>query len=72
MRFNREEVDTTITLDDKVYDYVNMSVYELRCLLVRKFNSTRNQYCARRELNRRGIPITRKYKRVNKIINEND
>lgn len=72
MQFTREEVDKRIVLDDTVYDYVNMSVYELRCLLVRKFNSTRNQYCARRELNRRGIPITRKYKRVNKIINEND
>lgn len=72
MQFSREEVDTRIIPDDKVYDYVNMSIYELRCLLVRKFNSTRNQYCARRELNRRGIPITRKYKRIHKKIYDID
>lgn len=68
MEFNREEIDTRIVQDDKVYDYANMSIYELRCLLVRKFNSYRNQCCARHELNKRGIEITKKYKRNNKKI----
>lgn len=72
MEFHREENDNKVVLDDKVYDYTSMSIYELRCLLVRKFNSSRNQYCARHELERRGIPITKKYKRNNKILLEND
>ncbi len=63
MSVTREE-EKVKPVDDTVYDYTSMSIYELRCLLVRKFNSNRNQVCARRELNKRGIEITKKYKRV--------
>ena len=62
LEFNREE-DEIFEPDDTVYDYEDMSVYELRCLLRRKFNSYRNQTCARRELNRRGIVLKKKYDR---------
>ena len=67
--FNREAIKER-EIDDSVYDYTNMSIYELRCLLERKFNSYRNQNCARRELNRRGIVLNKKYKRNNKIEEE--
>ena len=40
-----------------------MSVYELRKLLNTKFNSYRNSREARRELERRGVVLTRKYNR---------
>ena len=63
MCVSREE-EKVKQVDDKVYDYTSMSIYELRCLLVRKFNSTRNQVCARKELNKRGVEITKKYKRI--------
>ncbi len=63
MCVSREE-EKVKPVDDKVYDYTSMSIYELRCLLVRKFNSTRNQVCARKELNKRGVEITKKYKRI--------
>ena len=62
LEFNREE-DDTLEIDDTVYDYEDMSVYELRCLLRRKFNSFRNQSCARKELNKRGIVLKKKYNR---------
>jgi hypothetical protein len=67
MEFHRQEVDNSIVVDDTKYDYVSMSIYELKCLLVRKFNSSRNQRCARKELKRRGIELSRKYKRNNNI-----
>ena len=60
--FIREEVKKD-KIDDTVYDYANMSIYELRCLLKRKFNSYRNQACAKMELGRRGIVLHKKYKR---------
>ena len=63
MSITREE-EKVKPVDDTVYDYASMSIYELRCLLVRKFNSNRNQVCARRELNKRGVEITKKYKRL--------
>ena len=62
LEFHREAIPPR-EIDDTVYDYTKMSIYELRCLLARKFNSYRNQACARRELNRRGIELSRKYKR---------
>ena len=62
LEFNREEEDE-LEPDDTIYDYESMSVYELRCLLRRKFNSYRNQNCARKELNRRGIVLKKKYDR---------
>lgn len=62
-----EEIDISFLpkfeKNDKHYDYMSLSERELRSLLVRKFNSPRNQFAARRELTRRGIPITLKYKR---------
>ncbi len=60
---NREEED--VRINDEVYDYACLSEYRLRELLRRKFNSYRNQTCARRELQKRGIEITKKYKRNN-------
>ena len=62
MDFNREEIKEEGP-DDTVYDYSSMSIYELRCLLERKFNSYRNQCCARNELNKRGIVLRKKYDR---------
>ena len=53
MLFSRKEIKKR-TIDDRVYNYTDMSIYELTCLLTRRFNSCRNQSCARRELNRRG------------------
>ena len=63
MCVSREE-EKVKPVDDKVYDYTSMSIYELRCLLVRKFNSTRYQVCARKELNKRVVESTKKYKRI--------
>ena len=62
IEFNREE-DTSNKIDDTVYDYSKMSIYELRCLLVRKFNSSRNQMCAKKELTHRGVVLHKKYDR---------
>ena len=59
--FEREEVPFEI--DDEIYDYEELNEYELRELLRRKYNSYRNQVCARRELNSRGISVTKKYRR---------
>ena len=66
---NREKT-TGIIVDDNNYDYSKLSEYELRQLLRRKFSSKRNQYLARKELIQRGIEITKKYKRVKKLIKE--
>lgn len=62
MDFHRESVKER-QIDDNVYDYSNMSIYELRCLLQRKFNSYRNQTSARKELDRRGVVLRKKYNR---------
>jgi len=62
MYVDREETKD-FEIDDEVYDYSNLSEYELRELLRRKYNSYRNQTCARRELQSRGIAITKKYRR---------
>ena len=51
-------------IDDNHYDYSQLSEYELRQLLRRKFSSYRNQINARRELSQRGIAITKKYNRA--------
>jgi hypothetical protein len=58
----REEAPD-IVLDDTHYDYSKLSEYKLRALLVRKYNSFRNQCNARHELEHRGIARTKKYKR---------
>lgn len=57
------EFDEVVEKDDTHYDYASMSVYELRKLLNTKFNSYRNSREARRELERRGVVLTRKYNR---------
>ena len=62
MDFNSEIVKEK-EQDDTVYDYANMSIYNLRCLLKRTLNSYRNQCCARKELKRRGIVLRKKYNR---------
>jgi hypothetical protein len=63
MYFEREAVPTRI--NNKVYDYSTLKEFELRNLLRRKFNSSRNQINARKELESRGFAKTRKYRRCN-------
>ena len=58
----REEAPK-IKIDDERHDYSSMSLYELRLLLRKKFNSVRNQNCARREIKKRGIVLSKKYNR---------
>ena len=50
-------------INDNHYDYNKLSTYELRCLLIKKLNSYRNQMAARRELEKRGELNHKKYKR---------
>ena len=68
IEYLREEVKKR-GVDYSRHDYCNMSIFELKQLLERKFNSTRNQKGARKELNKRGELLKRKYKR-NKIFEE--
>lgn len=63
---NREK-SPEINVDDNNYDFSKLSEYELRQLLRRKFSSKKNQYLARKELNKRGVEITKKYKRTKKL-----
>ena len=58
----REEVKK-IPIDDKDHDYASMSLYELRLLLRHRFSSIKNQCRARREINKRGIVLSKKYNR---------
>lgn len=58
---NREAIPSTI--NDRFYNYSELNERELRNLLVRKKNSYRNQKAARKELESRGISITKKYNR---------
>jgi hypothetical protein len=65
--------DKPLQIDYRKHDYQNMSVYELKCLLKRKFNSCFNQRNARKELENRGVILTKKYNRCEekkKIIEE--
>lgn len=48
---------------NKKKDYAKMSIYELRCILRRKFNSCSCQRKARCELEKRGIVLSKKYNR---------
>ena len=57
----RQEDDVK-EIDYGEYDYTSMSIYELKKLLDRKFNSTNNSRHAKRELESRGL-IKKKYKR---------
>ena len=58
----REEVKK-LEINDKHYDYSSLSIYELRLLLRHRFNSLRNQCCARNELKSRGVVLSKKYNR---------
>lgn len=64
LEVEREVVNTNL-VDDKHYDYSELSEYELRQLLRRKFSSSRNQREAKRELESRGINLKRKIKDIN-------
>lgn len=57
----REE-DKPIIKEEIDYDYVSMSIYELKQLLDRKFNSVNVRRLAQRELNKRGL-VKKKYNR---------
>lgn len=50
-------------INDERYDYTTMSIYELKQLLNTRFNSYRNSREARRELEKRGVVLTKKYNR---------
>ncbi len=56
------EDDEVIEVDCGDHDYTRMSIYELKKLLDKKFNSTSNSRHAKRELESRGI-IKKKYNR---------
>ncbi len=57
------EYDKVEEVTDKKYDYASMSIYELKQLLNRKFNTYKNSREARKELERRGVVLTKKYNR---------
>ena len=57
----REE-DEIREIDYGNYDYSSMSIYELKKLLDKKFNSNSNSRCAKKELENRGV-IKKKYDR---------
>ena len=57
------EFDEVEEVTDKEYDYASMSIYELKQLLNRKFNTFKNSREARRELEKRGVVLTKKYNR---------
>ncbi len=63
MKEVRIEFDDPEEPKDKEYDYTRMSVYELKQLLNRKFNTYKNAREARKELEKRGIVLTKKYNR---------
>ena len=50
-------------IDRSHHDYASMSIYELKCLLERKFNSARNRKKAKEELQYRGVVLSKKYDR---------
>lgn len=54
-------------IDSGYHDYASMSNYELKCMLNLKFNSRSNSRQARKELENRGVTLTKKYKRNKKI-----
>lgn len=57
------EFDEVEEVVDKEYDYTSMTIYELKQLLNRKFNTYKNSREARRELEKRGVVLTKKYNR---------
>lgn len=59
----QREEDEKRRVDYGRHDYSNMSVYELHKLLERRFNSSKNQRKARKELEDRGAIRKKKYNR---------
>lgn len=57
------EFDEVEEIVDKEYDYASMTIYELKQLLNRKFNTYKNSREARKELEKRGVVLTKKYNR---------
>ena len=57
------EHDEPKKINNERYDYTAMSIYELKQLLNTRFNSYRNSREARRELEKRGVVLTKKYNR---------
>lgn len=55
--------DKKVEIDYEQYDYSAMSNYQLKCLLNLKFNSREASRKARKELNKRGVILTKKYQR---------
>ena len=49
--------------NDIDYNYIEMNNYSLRCLLRKKFNTALVRRCAKKELQKRGICLKKKYKR---------
>lgn len=64
------EEDKKEDINYKEYDYSKLSIYELKQLLRRAFNSYKNQFLAKKELTNRGI-VKKKYKR-NEFKNYNE
>ena len=56
---------------EKITDYTRLSEYELKRLLRTKFNTPKCKNNARKELEKRGIVLKRKYNR-NKMKNEGE
>ncbi|NLC48477.1 MAG: hypothetical protein GX758_03870 [Tenericutes bacterium] len=67
---NREEIPKLI-VKERFYNYSDMSIYELKCLLTRKFNATKNRREAQKELEKRGVVLHKKYVRNSNNINTN-
>ncbi len=72
LQYDELEEPTEFIMEDKTdgpkvdygkHDYTKMNVFELRQMLRRKFNSALNQKYARRELEERGIVLSKKYDR---------
>ena len=59
------------TNEDNIIDYTSLSVFELKKLLRKKFNSGKNKSGAKKELEKRGVILRKKYNR-NKVKNEGE
>lgn len=74
--FVLKDKKTGSMVDYSKHDVIRMNEYELRLMLRKKFNSIANQRQARRELEDRGVVLSKKYnrteekRRVERIKNE--
>ena len=62
LEINRK-TEPPILIKECKYNYSKMSVYELKCLLTRKFNASKNRRDAKKELEDRGVVLSKKYVR---------